>query len=47
MGKRITFVLDDDLDKKLHTLQAKQIKESAGSISYSKVVNDVLRRVIK
>lgn len=47
MSKRITFVLEDDLDKKLHTLQAKKIKESEGSVSYSKVVNEVLRRAIR
>ena len=28
MSRRITIVLDDDLVKKLHEIQSKQIKES-------------------
>ena len=47
MNKRITIIIDDDVDKKLRHLQAKQIKESARSISYSKVVNDILRKNMK
>ena len=47
MGKRITIVLDDDLVKKLHEKQAKLIKESTKSVSFSRVVNDTLRKGIK
>jgi len=47
MGKRITVVLDDDLVKKLHEKQAKQIKESVKSVSFSRVVNMTLRKSIK
>jgi len=47
MGKRITIVFDDDLLKKLREKQAKLIKESANSVSFSSVVNQTLRKNIK
>jgi hypothetical protein len=47
MGKRITIVLDDDLQKKLREKQAKKIKETGGSVSFSNVVNETLRKGIK
>jgi len=47
MGKRITIILDDDLVKKLHEKQAKLIKESTKSVSFSRVLNDTLRKGIK
>jgi len=47
MGKRITVVLDDDLIKKLREKQAKQIKESSKSVSFSSVVNTTIRKSIK
>ena len=47
MGKRITIVLDDDLVKKLREKQAKKIKESVESISFSRILNETLRKSIK
>ena len=47
MAKRITIMLDDDLVKKLHEIQAKQIKQSTKSISFSHVMNEVLRKGLK
>ena len=47
MGKRITIMLDDDLLKKLHEIQAKQIKKTQKSVSFSRVLNDVLRKGLK
>ena len=44
MGKKITIILDDDLVKKLHEIQAKQIKQSTKSVSFSHVFNEVLRK---
>jgi len=44
MSKRITIVLDDDLVKRLREKQAKLIKESVKSVSFSRVVNDTLRK---
>ena len=39
--------MDDDLLKKLHELQAKQIKESSESVSFSRVLNEELRKSLK
>jgi len=47
MGKRITIVLDDDLLKKLREKQAKLIKESVKSVSFSSVINQILHKSIK
>ena len=47
MVKRITIVLDDDLAKKLHEKQSKLIKESLKSVSFSSVVNQLLRKSFK
>ena len=47
MGKRITIMLDDDLVKKLHEIQAKQIKQSTKSVSLSHVLNEMLRKSLK
>jgi len=47
MAKRITIMLEDDLVKKLHEIQAKQIKESSKSVSFSHVLNEVLRKRLK
>ncbi len=47
MAKRITIVLDDDLLKKLHEIQAKQIKTSSKSVSFSAVLNEVARKGLK
>jgi predicted transcriptional regulator len=47
MAKRITIMLDDDLAKKLHEIQAKQIKISVKSVSFSHVVNELLRKNLK
>jgi hypothetical protein len=47
MAKRVTIMLDDDLLKKLHEKQAKLIRESVKSISFSRIVNDTLRKCMK
>jgi len=47
MSKRVTIVIDDDLDKKLRTLQAKIIQKEHASYSFSRVVNDTLHKVLK
>ncbi len=47
MGKRITAVLDDDLVKKLHEIQAKLIRESESSVSFSRVLNEQVRNSLK
>jgi len=47
MAKRRTIILGDDLLKKIHDIQAKQIKQSEKSVSFSHVLNEVLRKGLK
>ena len=47
MSKRITIMVDDDLDKKVRRKQSDRIKTENRSISYSSVINDVLRNDYK
>jgi len=47
MAKRISIMLDDDLVKKLHEIQAKQIKQYTKSVSFSRILNEVLRKSLK
>ncbi len=47
MSKRVTIMIDDDLDKKLRMRQAKLIQQEQSSYSYSKVLNETLRKVLK
>ena len=47
MARRRTVILDDDLLKKLHEIQAKQIKQSIKSVSFSRVLNEVLHKGLK
>lgn len=47
MSKRVTIMVMDDIDKKLRNMQAKIIRDQGISCSYSKVINDTLRKVLK
>ena len=47
MSKRVTIMIDGDLDKKLRQIQAKQIQETTSSISYSQVINETIRKSLK
>jgi len=47
MSKRVTIMIDDDLDKKIRLRQAKLIQQEQASFSYSKVLNESLRKVLK
>ena len=40
-------MIDDDIDKKLRLRQAKLIQQEQTSYSYSKVVNETIRKVLK
>jgi len=44
---RITVVIDEDLNKKLRAVQAKLIAKSEKSVSFSKMINDLLRKSLK
>lgn len=47
MSKRLTVMIDKDINKKLRLRQAKIIQQKQASCSYSRVVNDALRKVLK
>ena len=47
MSKRVTIMIDVDLDKKLRLHQAKQIQQENSSVSFSRVLNDVLCKALK
>ena len=47
MSKRVTIMIDEDLDKKLRLRQSKMIQQKQISYSYSRALNDVLRIVLK
>ncbi len=47
MARRVTVILDDDLVKKLRERQAKLIKKSTSSVSFSKVLNETIRKNLK
>ncbi|MGD2106536.1 MAG: hypothetical protein PVH93_02920 [Nitrosopumilaceae archaeon] len=47
MSKRVTIMLDADLDKKMRQLQAKMIQNTTSSVSFSNVLNQVLRESLK
>ena len=47
MAQRITIMLDDELVKKLRIMQAKLIKESTKSVSFSKVLNEMVKQGLK
>jgi len=47
MSKRVTIMIDGDLDKKIRLIQAKRIQQEQSSCSYSKVLNEALRKALK
>ncbi len=40
-------MLEDDLVTKLRRIQAEQLKKSENSVSFSQVVNETLKKVLK
>ncbi|EPA05627.1 hypothetical protein BG20_I1055 [Candidatus Nitrosarchaeum limnium BG20] len=40
-------MLDDDVGQKLRAIQAKMIQTESGAVSFSKVINETLRKGIK
>ncbi len=47
MPKRVTIMINDDLDKKLRLFQANAIKKTTSSVSYSSVINQLVRKQVK
>ena len=46
MPRRITITVDDELDKKIRAYQAKRMKKDNSSYSYSRAINDLLKKGI-
>ena len=47
MSKRVCIVIDDEVDKKLRLIQAKEIQSTSSSVSYSSTINKVLKNNLK
>ena len=47
MARRVTIMIKDDLNKKIRLTQAKMILKENKSISYSYVVNSLLKKSLK
>ncbi len=47
MGKRITIMIDEDLERKLRLIQAKTIASTKEGVSFSQVLNKTLRKSVK
>ena len=47
MAKRVTIMIDEDLDKKLRQIQGKMILKNQGTWSFSRVINDTIRKSLK
>ncbi|MBS3926162.1 MAG: hypothetical protein KGZ34_05675 [Nitrosarchaeum sp.] len=47
MVKRITVMIEDDIEKKLRAKQAKIMQKTNSSYSYSKVINDTLKQALR
>jgi len=47
MSKRVTIMIDDDLDKKIRLIQAKKIQDTNKIVSFSEIINETLRKNLK
>ncbi len=47
LGKRFTIIMDDKLLNILHEIQAKKIMNSNTHVSFSRIVNEILRTGLK
>ncbi len=47
MMRRVTITLDVKLDSKIRDIQAKKILETTKSVSFSEVIEEILREGLK
>jgi hypothetical protein len=47
MRKRVTIMIEDELDKKLRSIQAKEIQSTSSTVSYSSTINKILKNNLK
>jgi len=46
-ANRVTIMIDIDLDKKIRMKQAKMIQTTVKTVSFSSVINEILRKALK
>ena len=46
MSRRVTIMIDGNLDKKIRPYQSKKMKKENSNYSFSRAVNDIIRRNI-
>ena len=47
MAERITIMLNSEIAKKLRKLQAKKLLETSSTVSFSRIINEVLGKGLK
>jgi hypothetical protein len=47
MGSRITIILDENLERKLRAIQAKQIQKKKQSVSFTQIIHETLQSGLK
>jgi hypothetical protein len=47
MAERKTIMIDDELVKKIRIRQAKKIKETSSTVSFSSIINEMLKDCMK
>ena len=47
MAERITIMLNSEIAKKLRKLQAKKLLETSSTVSFSRIINEVLEKGLK
>jgi len=43
MVRRVTITIDEKLESKIRAIQAKKISESTKSVSFSTVINEIIK----
>ncbi|MCV0392156.1 MAG: hypothetical protein K5790_02550 [Nitrosopumilus sp.] len=46
MTRRVTIMIEDELDKKIRLFQAKKMQKQNSTYSYSRAVNDIIKKCI-
>ena len=46
-SKRVTIMIDDENDKKIRNKQANIMRKTNSTCSYSRVLNEQLRKILK
>ena len=47
MVRRVTILLEKEVEKKLRLLQANKIQKTSNSVSFSQIINEQLRKNLK